>query len=98
MKKFYVYILTNTFNRVLYTGVTNNIFRRILEHKNKRNPESFTARYNVNKLVYIEELEDPIIAIAREKQIKAGSREKKILLIEKLNPDWNDLFLDLVPN
>jgi putative endonuclease len=97
MKKgpYSVYIMTNTHNTVLYTGVTNNLKRRVNEHVLKLNPRSFTAFYNIHKLVYHEEfiyIED---AIAREKQIKAGSRKNKIKLIEKSNKGWADLFLCL---
>ena len=88
---YYVYILTNVKNTVLYTGVTNNLERRIIEHKTKSNPTSFTAKYNINKLVYYETTVDVEAAIAREKQIKSGSRARKIRLIEKDNPQWKDL-------
>jgi putative endonuclease len=90
---YYVYLMTNKSNHVLYTGVTNNLERRVLEHKSKLNP-GFTTRYNCNKLVYFEEFQWVDEAIAREKQIKAGSRQKKINLIESVNPYWNDLSLD----
>lgn len=83
--------MTNYKNTVLYTGVTNNLIRRVLEHKNKL-IEGFTSRYNCNKLVYFECGESALGAIAREKQIKAGSRVKKIKLIEGMNPEWKDLF------
>ena len=88
---YYVYILTNQKNTVLYTGITNNLEKRIEEHKNKINPKSFTAKYNVHKLVFYETTTDILSAIAREKQIKAGSRAKKITLIENMNPSWEDL-------
>ena len=87
---YYVYILTNKNNTVLYTGVTNNLERRLYEHKNKL-IDGFTKRYNVDKLVYYEVTTDIESAIAREKQIKAGSRKKKLELIDKINPAWNDL-------
>ena len=87
---YYVYLLTNKTNAVLYTGVTNNLERRIYEHKNKM-VEGFTKRYNVNKLVYFEETQDIKSAIAREKQIKGWLRVKKNGLIEKGNPEWRDL-------
>ena len=87
----YVYIMTNKNNTVLYTGVTNNLKRRIEEHHNKHNPKSFTARYNINKLVYYESFFLIGDAIAKEKQIKAGSRTKKEGLIHSMNPEWNDL-------
>ena len=95
MKTYFIYILTNDLNTVLYTGVTNDLFRRISEHKNKLNPNSFTAKYNLNKLVYFESFFNVSDAIVREKQIKAGSRKKKILLVESLNPDWKDLYFNL---
>jgi putative endonuclease len=87
----YVYILTNKNNTVLYSGVTNNLKRRIEEHLDKRNPKSFSARYNISKPVYYESFFLIGDAIAREKQIKAGSRAKKEELIYKKNPEWIDL-------
>jgi len=87
-----VYILTTKKNTVLYTGVTSELYMRIVEHKEKKYANSFTSRYNINKLVYFEGFHSIEEAIAREKQIKAGSRQKKIVLIESMNPDWNDLF------
>jgi putative endonuclease len=92
---YYIYIMTNTFNTVLYTGVTNELKRRVNEHKMKLNPGSFTSIYNIHKLVYFEEFMYVQDAIAREKQIKAGSRKKKIELINKSNKDWDDLYLGL---
>ena len=89
--QYYVYIMTNKNNRVLYTGVTNDLKRRVYEHKEKF-VSGFTGKYNVTKLVYYEILEDPENAILREKQIKAGSRRKKIDLIEGFNKEWNDLY------
>ncbi len=89
---YYVYILTNSANAVLYIGVTNDIVNRCLQHRQKQHPDSFTARYNVNKLVYYETFGDINLAIAREKQLKAGSRKKKVALIESNNPNWLDLF------
>jgi putative endonuclease len=94
-KSYYVYILTNQSNRVLYTGVTNNLERRTYEHKNKL-LEGFTKKYNCNKLVYYEMTESIEAAITREKQIKAGSRAKKIQLVETINLGWRDLSLDWV--
>jgi len=82
--------MTNKLNRVLYTGVTNDLEKRVYEHKSKL-IEGFTKKYNVNKLVYYEEFDDINDAIAREKQIKSGSRQKKIDLIAKMNPAWKDL-------
>ncbi len=86
---------TNKRNTVLYTGVTNNLTRRIWEHKQKLIP-GFTSKYNINKLVYAEEYDDINDAIKREKQIKAGSRRKKICLIEINNPEFRDLYSDLL--
>jgi putative endonuclease len=90
-RSYQVYITTNKNNTVLYTGVTNNLLRRMEEHKNKINPKSFSARYNIEKLVWFENYTDIGEAIAREKQLKAGPRKKKIQLIEELNPEWKDL-------
>jgi putative endonuclease len=87
---YYVYILTNWSNKVLYTGVTNNLERRIYEHKNKLVP-GFTEKYNVTKLVYFDSSSDVKAAIAREKQVKGWTRQKKIDLIESMNPEWKDL-------
>lgn len=89
-KLYYVYIMTNKTNSVLYTGITSNLSRRTNEHK-KKIVKSFTSKYNANKLVYYEVFEYPASAIEREKQIKAGSRLKKIKLIEMMNKDWKDL-------
>ena len=89
-KYYYVYIMTNKNNTVLYTGVTNDLLRRVSEYKSKLT-KGFTAKYNLNKLVYFEHFSEVEKAIVREKQIKAGSRIKKIKLIEKDNPDWNEL-------
>ena len=89
---YYVYIMTNFNNTVLYTGVTSELENRCIQHRMKNYPDSFTAKYNVNKLVYYESVGNISDAIAREKQIKAGSRQKKVDLIEKDNPKWNDLF------
>ena len=91
MKRYYVYFMTNSSNKVLYTGMTNNLSRRVLEHKNKRNPRSFTARYNCNKLVYYEVFSTPMEAIRREKQLKGGNRKRKNALVDGMNPAWKDL-------
>ncbi len=90
--KAWVYITTNKPCGVLYTGVTSELKNRIISHKTKKYKNSFTAKYNVDKLVYFEEFDSIYIARAREKQIKAGSRAKKIKLIESMNPEWRDLF------
>jgi len=89
--KSYVYIMTNKNNTVLYTGVTSDLKERVTQHKLKLHPQSFTAKYNICKLVYFEVFESIIEAIDREKQIKGGSRKKKIEMINKLNPEWKDL-------
>jgi len=94
MKQGYVYIITNRYNTVLYTGVTSDLESRIYQHKNK-SFKGFTAKYNCNKLVYFEMGEDIEACIFREKQIKAGSRQKKVQLIEVDNPGWKDLSDDL---
>ena len=86
----YVYILFNKRNGTLYTGVTSNLKERIYQHKNKIF-DGFTAKYDVNKLAFYEETTDIRSAIEKEKQIKAGSRKKKLQLIETMNPDWKDL-------
>ena len=90
-KNYFVYIITNKINTVLYTGLTNNLKRRIYEHKNKL-VSSFSSKYNLNKLVYYEIYDDVNLTIQREKQIKAGSRRKKLDLIKKSNPDFKDLY------
>ncbi len=87
----YIYIMTNYNETTLYVGVTNNLIRRVYEHKNKL-VEGFTKKYNLTKLVYYEVFENIEDAIFREKQIKAGSRQKKIDLINSINQEWNDLY------
>ena len=89
---YYVYILTNKYGTVLYTGVTNDLVRRVYEHKHSLDKNSFTSRYNVNKLVYYEWTSDVKAAIEREKQIKSWSRNKKTSLIIEMNPKWIDLY------
>ena len=92
MTKYYcIYIITNPTNTVLYTGVTGNLLGRIYHHKNKT-VSSFSSKYNLNKLVYYEVYEDVNEAIDREKQIKAGSRQKKVDLINNFNSEWEDLY------
>ena len=91
---YFVYILTNFSNTVLYIGITNNLQRRLYEHKHKL-VKGFTEKYNLNKLVYYEHTSDVLSAISREKQLKNWSRAKKIILINKLNPSWNDLSKEL---
>jgi len=87
----FVYILTNKNKSVLYTGVTSNLKERIEQHKHRKHPDSFSARYNLNKLIYYERLDTIGEAIIREKKIKGGSRKKKLDLINSTNPEWNDL-------
>lgn len=92
-KQYYIYIMTNQRNTVLYTAITNNLQKRIWQHKNKI-VKGFTKQYNINKLVHYEIYNDPETAIGREKQIKAGSRKKKIDLIMKKNSKFRDLSED----
>jgi putative endonuclease len=91
---YYVYLMTNKNNAVIYTGVTNDLKRRVYEHKEKL-IDGFTKKYNINKLVYFESTNDVSSAIQREKQIKAGSRKKKIDLINSINPEWKDLYNEI---
>ncbi len=93
-KQSYVYILANKHNTVLYTGVTRDLKRRIYEHKQKF-VKSFTSKYNVDKLVYYEVFDDIYNAITREKQIKGGSRKKKIDMINSMNETWKDLYYEI---
>ena len=95
MKSYYVYILSNTNNQVLYIGVTNHLIRRVYEHKNHV-IDGFTRKYNLNKLVYFEQTDDVSVAIAREKQLKHWRREKKNYLVNQFNPDWHDLYPQLL--
>jgi putative endonuclease len=89
-RRYYVYLLTNWNNKVMYVGVTNDLVRRLYEHKNKL-VEGFTNKYNVSKLVYFEETTEVISALAREKEIKKWRREKKNKLVLSVNPGWDDL-------
>lgn len=91
MKQYYVYILTNKYNSVLYVGVTSDLVKRVYEHKNKL-AEGFTKKYNVEKLVYYEMYEDPETAISREKSMKNLLRAKKMALIKVKNPEFRDLY------
>jgi len=91
--RYYVYLITNWNNKVMYVGVTNNLERRIYEHK-KKLVKGFTKKYNINKLVYFEETSDVTVAINREKEIKKWRRDKKDQLVNKINPTWKDLSLD----
>ena len=95
-KLYYVYILASKKNGTLYIGITSNLIRRIWEHKNKV-VEGFTSKYNVDKLVYYEIFGDPENAIKREKRLKYYKRKWKIDLIEKSNPEWKDLYWEIVP-
>ncbi len=88
--EYYVYILTNWNNKVMYVGITNNLARRVYEHKHKM-VDGFTKKYNLNKLVYYERTSDVFAAISREKEIKKWRREKKDRLVIALNPEWKDL-------
>jgi putative endonuclease len=90
-KQFYVYIMTNKSHSVLYTGVTSDLKKRVYQHREKLT-DGFTQKYNVSKLVYYQIAQNAFAAISREKQIKGGSRAKKIELINNLNPDWKDLY------
>jgi putative endonuclease len=91
-KSYYVYIMTNE-SDTLYTGVTNDLTKRVYQHKNKLLP-GFTTKYNITRLVYFEETNDVQTALAREKQIKGWLRKKKIALIQSVNPKWKDLSAD----
>ncbi len=92
MRDYYVYIMAS-YRGTLYVGVTNNLIRRVQEHREHR-ADGFTSKYNVTRLVYFEQTVDPRAAIEREKQIKAWRRSKKVDLIESANPAWTDLFED----
>ncbi len=94
MYRYWVYIMSNQRGTVVYIGMTNNIYTRALQHKDKVNPDSFSAKYNLNKLVYYEEFGDVNLAIKREKQLKNWRREWKDNLIKEKNPEWKDLFVD----
>ena len=89
---YYVYILASKTNVTLYTGVTKDLIRRVYEHRNHLDPNSFTSKYNVHKLVYFEQTSDVRVALNREKQIKGWIRAKKNALIETINPTWSDLY------
>ena len=94
-KTYYVYLLTNKKNTVIYTGMTNDLVRRVYQHKQGQS-ESFTQRYRVNRLVYFESFADVRDALEREKQLKAGSRQKKLDFINSTNPEWRDLYGELL--
>ena len=95
MKPGFIYIIINKNNTTLYIGVTSNLPQRILQHKEKTHKDSFSARYSLDKLVYYEQFQMIGDAIGREKQLKAGSRAKKIVLITAKNPNWDDLYKDI---
>ena len=94
--QYYVYILATQDNQVIYTGITNDLIKRVYQHKNSFDPKSFTSRYHVNKLVYYESTTDVKSAIEREKQIKSWNRKRKNKLIESKNPLWVELYNSLL--
>ena len=94
--EYYVYIMSSTSNYTIYTGVTNNLVRRVYEHRTGADPDGFTTKYAVKKLVYYESTHDVLSAIEREKQIKSWSRKKKNTLIAGINPAWRDLYPELL--
>ena len=94
--EYYVYIMSSTSNYTIYTGVTNNLVRRVCEHRTGADPDGFTTKYAVKKLVYYESTHDVLSAIEREKQIKSWSRKKKNTLIAGINPAWRDLYPELL--
>ena len=94
--RYYVYILTNKYCTVLYTGVTNDLLRRVYEHKNHMIKNSFTEKYNTTRLVYFEETSDVKSALEREKQIKSWNRKRKTALIMDMNPHWEDLYAQMM--
>jgi putative endonuclease len=96
MKSYYVYILASKRNGTLYIGITNNLYRRVYQHK--KGHTTFTSKYKVHQLVYFEETSDISSALKREKQLKKWNRQWKLELIEHLNPNWNDLSNDWIPD
>lgn len=94
--EYYVYIMSSTSNYTIYTGVTNDLVRRVYEHRIGADPDGFTTKYAVKKLVYYESTHDVLSAIEREKQIKSWSRKKKNTLIAGINPAWRDLYPELL--
>lgn len=94
--EYYVYIMSSASNYTIYTGVTNNLVRRVYEHRTGADPDGFTTKYAVKKLVYYESTHDVLSAIEREKQIKSWSRKKKNTLIAGINPAWRDLYPGLL--
>ena len=95
--EYYVYILSNRLNTIVYTGVTRDLIRRVYEHKHNMDPNSFTAKYQVHKLVYFESTSDVTAAIEREKQIKSWNRKRKNKLVESKNPSWAELCEMILP-
>ena len=93
---YYVYILASATNVTIYIGVTNDLIRRVYEHRNHLAPDCFTSKYDVHKLVYFEQTSDVSAALEREKQLKGWRRSKKNALIETMNPEWKDLYPDLL--
>jgi len=93
---YYVYILANATNVAIYTGVTNNLIRRVFEHKENADPKSYTAKYKIHKLVYYETTTDVKAALEREKQIKDWNRKRKNQLVESMNPTWRDLYPEII--
>ena len=96
MKQYHIYMMSNKSNGTLYVGVTNDLQRRVYEHKNKLIKGSFTDKYDLNKLVYYEVYEDINVAIEREKHFKKAYRKEKIKLISAFNPDWEDLYEKII--
>ena len=94
--QYYVYILATNDNKVIYTGVTNNLRRRVYEHKNSLDKNSFTSRYHIHKLVYYEYTTDVKSALEREKQIKGWNRQHKNKLVESKNPEWKELYTEII--
>ncbi len=93
---YYVYMMSNRHKTVLYVGITNDLPKRVFEHKNHLDKKSFTARYNTDILVYFEDFSDPYHAIEREKQIKGWNRKRKERLVESKNPNWIDLYQSIL--
>ena len=93
---YYVYILASATNYTVYIGVTSDLVRRVYEHRNHLDPDSFTSQYDVHKLVYFEQTSDVKAALEREKQLKGWRRSKKNALIDTMNPEWKDLYPDLL--
>ena len=94
---YYVYILSNSTNSTVYTGVTKDLAKRVYEHKHHADPNSFTAKYDITKLVYYESTSDVNAAIEREKQIKGWNRKRKNKLVESKNPSWAELYDSILP-